>query len=54
MRLADVLLLLKKIMVGVVITIVPLAIIVAGLWNIQRTRVPQAKPASSAKVAYAN
>jgi hypothetical protein len=54
MKLADVLLLLKKILVGLVITVVPLVIITAGLWSIQRTQGPQAKPTSSSKVAYAN
>jgi hypothetical protein len=56
MNFADGWLLLKKILVGIVITVVPLAIIAAGLWSIQQTRVnrPQAKPTSPAKVAYAN
>jgi hypothetical protein len=56
MNFADGWLLLKKILVGVVITVVPLAIIAAGLWSIQQTRAnhPQDKPTSSAKVAYAN
>lgn len=56
MKLADGWLLLKKILVGIVITVVPLAIIAAGLWSIQRTQVNhlQTKPTSSAKVAYAN
>jgi hypothetical protein len=49
-------LLLKKILLGLAITIVPLAIIAFGLWSIQRsrTRAPQANPNSSAKVTYAN
>jgi hypothetical protein len=56
MKFADGWLLLKKILVGMAITVVPLAIIAAGLWSIQPTRTnrPQAKPSSSAKVAYAN
>jgi hypothetical protein len=56
MKFADGWLLLKKILVGIVITIVPLAIISAGLWSIQRTRAnhPQTNPTSSTKVAYAN
>jgi hypothetical protein len=56
MTFADGWLLLKKILVGIVITVVPLAVIAAGLWSIQRTRVnhPQTEPTSSAKVAYAN
>ena len=56
MKFADGWLLLKKILFGIVITVVPLAIIAAGLWSIQQTRVtrPPAKPTSSAKVAYAN
>ena len=56
MKLADGWLLLKKILVGIVITVVPLAIIAAGLWSIQQTRAnhPQTKPTSSTKVPYAN
>jgi hypothetical protein len=56
MRLADGWLLLKKILVGIVITIVPLAIIAGGLWSIQQARAnhSQAQPDSSAKVTYAN
>jgi hypothetical protein len=56
MKFADGWLLLKKILVGIVITIVPLAIIASGLWSIQQRRAngPQTKPTSSAKVAYAN
>jgi hypothetical protein len=56
MTLADGWLLLKKILVGIVITVVPLAIIAAGLWSIQQTQVNhlQTKPTSSGKAAYAN
>jgi hypothetical protein len=56
MTVADGWLLLKKIVVGIVITVVPLAIIAAGLWSIQQTRLnhTQTQPTSSAKVAYAN
>jgi hypothetical protein len=56
MKFADGWLLLKKILVGIVITVVPLAIIAAGLWIIQQTGAnrPPAKPTSSAKVVYAN
>jgi hypothetical protein len=56
MKLADGWLLLKKILVGIVITVVPLAIIAAGLWSVQQTQAnhPPAKPTSSTKVAYAN
>jgi hypothetical protein len=56
MKLADGWLLLKKVLVGIAITVVPLAIIAGGLWSIQRTRAnhPQTKSTSSAKVPYAN
>ena len=57
MTFADAWLLLKKIAVGIVITLVPLVIIAGGLWTIQRTRVTDpspAKPNSSARVTYAN
>jgi hypothetical protein len=56
MNISDGWLLLKKIAVGIVITIVPLIIIAGGLWSIQRVRShgPQSKPTSSARVAYAN
>jgi hypothetical protein len=55
MNFADGWLLLKKILVGIAITVVPLAIIASGLWSVQKTRVnhPQAKSTSS-KVTYAN
>jgi len=43
MKLADGLLLLKKILVGIAITVVPLAIIVGGLWTIQQTRANHAQ-----------
>jgi hypothetical protein len=56
MKFSDGWLLLKKILVGIVITVVPLAIIAGGLWSIQRTRAnhPQTKSTSSTKVPYAN
>jgi hypothetical protein len=56
MNLADGRLLLKKILVGIVITVVPLAIVAGGLWAIQgiKTNRTQTKPTSSAKVSYAN
>jgi len=56
MKLADGWLLLKKILVGIAVTVVPLAIITAGLWSVQHARAnrPQAKPTSFAKGAYAN
>jgi hypothetical protein len=54
MRFADGWLLLKKILVGIAITVVPLAIIAGGLWSLQQTRAPQARPVTSAKRAYAN
>jgi hypothetical protein len=56
MKIADGWLLLKKILVGIVITVVPLVIIASGLWSIQHARMnrTQAKPTSSDKVAYAN
>jgi hypothetical protein len=56
MKFADGWLLLKKVLVGIAITVVPLVIIAGGLWSIQQARAnrPQAKPNSSAKVSYAN
>ncbi len=56
MTIADGWLLLKKILVGIVVTVVPLAIIAVSLWSIQQTRTKQlqVKPTSSNKVAYAN
>ena len=55
MKLADISLLLKKILLGIAITIVPLAIIAGGLWSIQQTRSHHAqKSNSSARVTYAN
>jgi len=55
MKFADGWLLLKKILVGIVITVVPLAIIAGGLWSIQQARVnhPRATTNSSAEVTYA-
>ena len=56
MKLADISLLLKKILLGIAITIVPLAIIAGGLWSIQQKRShhAQTKSTSSARVNYAN
>jgi hypothetical protein len=56
MNISDSWLLLKKIAVGIVITIVPLIIIAGGLWSIQRLRPHnrESKPTSTARVAYAN
>jgi hypothetical protein len=56
MKFADGWLLLKKILVGIAITVVPLAIIATGLWSIQQARMNRshAKPTSSDKVTYAN
>jgi hypothetical protein len=56
MKFADVVLLLKKILVGLAITVVPLAIVAGGLWTIQHVRANhgQTKSDSSAKVTYAN
>ena len=56
MKLADVWLLLKKIMVGVAITVVPLLIIAGALWTIQQVQAnhSQTKSNSSAKVTYTN
>jgi uncharacterized membrane protein len=56
MKFADGWLLLKKILVGIAITIVPLIIIAGGLRSVQQARAnhPQAKPDSSAEVFHAN
>ena len=57
MRFEDLMLLGKKIIVGVVITVVPLAILAGGLWFTQRVagNHPHAKQSSSAKeMPYAN
>ncbi len=56
MKLADGWLLLKKILVGIAITVVPLAIIAGGLWSIQQAggNHAQTKSHSPAKVTYAN
>jgi hypothetical protein len=56
MKFADGWLLLKKILVGIAITVVPLVILAGGLWSIQQAGAnrPPAKPNSSAKVSYAN
>ena len=56
MKITDGWLLLKKILVGIVITLVTLAIITGGLWSIQRVRSNHAQTKSnpSAKVTYAN
>jgi hypothetical protein len=57
MTFEDVVLLGKKILVGVVITVVPLAIFAGGLWLTERVTGShsQAKQSSSAKeMSYAN
>lgn len=56
MKLSDVWLLSKKIAVGVVITVVPLAILAGGLWMTQRHTSGQTRPAqaSSSQVDHAN
>ena len=56
MKIEDASMLLKKILVGIAITVVPLAIIAGGLWSIQQARANhvQTKSNSSAKVTYAN
>lgn len=56
MKFADGWLLLKKILIGIAITVVPLAIIAGGLWSIQQERAnaPHAETNSSTKVPYAN
>lgn len=43
MKIADGWLLLKKILVGIAITVVPLAIIAGGLWSIQQARTNRAQ-----------
>jgi hypothetical protein len=47
MQLSDVWLLGKKIAVGVVVTIVPLAILAGGLWLTQKHMSGQARPAQA-------
>ena len=56
MKLADGWLLLKKILVGIAVTVAPLVIIAGGLWGIQRVRANHAQTKSNppAKVTYAN
>jgi hypothetical protein len=56
MKIEDAWLLLKKIAIGIAITVVPLAIIAVGLWSIQQVRAnhAQTKSNSSAKVTYGN
>jgi hypothetical protein len=56
MQINDVWLLAKKIVVGVVITIVPLVILAGGLWITQKHISGQTRPAqaSSSGVKYAN
>jgi len=57
MNLTDTWLLTKKILIGIVITLVPLAILAGGLWLTQRLarNHAHAKQTSSTKVAtYAN
>jgi hypothetical protein len=56
MRLADGWLLLKKILVGVAVTVTPLVIIAGGLWGVERIRPIHAQTKSNppAKVTYAN
>ncbi len=56
MQLNDIWLLGKKIAVGVVITVVPLAILTGGLWLTQKHMSGQTRPAqaSTSEVHYAN
>jgi hypothetical protein len=56
MTIADGWLLLKKILVGVAITVTPLVIIAGCLWGVQQTRAnhDQTKSNPPAKVTYAN
>ena len=56
MKIEDAWLLLKKIAIGIAVTVVPLAIIAGGLWSIQqaRTNHAQTRSNSSAKVTHAN
>jgi hypothetical protein len=56
MTFGDVWLLTKKILVGIVITVVPLAVIAGALWMTQRLvgNHAQSNHTSSAKVTYAN
>jgi hypothetical protein len=56
MKLADGWLLLKKILVGIAVTVVPLLVIAGALWTIQQVQAnhSQTNSNSSAKVTYAN
>jgi hypothetical protein len=56
MRLGDAWLLWKKILVGLIVTIVPLAILASGLWLTQRFAGSHArsKQDSTKQVTYAN
>lgn len=56
MRVSDLILLIKKIAVGIVITIVPLGIVVGSLWLTQRIATRNAAPAAinSKEVSHAN
>ena len=56
MQISDVWLLWKKIVVGVVITIVPLAILAGGLWLTEKhvSSQTRSQQASSAEVNHAN
>jgi hypothetical protein len=56
MRLSDLVLLAKKISVGVVITIVPLGIVVGSLWLTQRVATRNVAPAAteSKEASHAN
>ena len=56
MKLADGWLLLKKILVGLAVTVAPLVIIAGGLWGVQRVHANRGQTKSNppAKVTYAN
>lgn len=56
MRVSDLILLAKKIAVGIVITIVPLGIVVGSLWLTERAATTKAAPAGthSKEASHAN
>jgi ethanolamine transporter EutH len=56
MQLSDLTLLARKILVGIVITVVPLGILTGGLWITQKTLKKNAKPivVQSGETSHAN
>jgi hypothetical protein len=56
MRLSDITLLVKKIWVGILVTLIPLGILAGGLWLTQRTLAGHSRPETnrSAQVQHEN